>query len=290
MRSFNLKSLLLIPIGIGLIFTMFINGWILLTGSNLIHLEYLNFYNRSAIEEYPSYFTIVMYFTAVLQLTASVLLSISFIQKEFTSDKNATFFKWGIFLCILSVVLYGYMVRVLSNHGAAASLYFYAVLLYFCLSYTERRKTNLNSGLFTKIKTLPIYFMLFYTMGFPGWQKIVNSEKVMGNYKQLFSDSFLSKMPGGIEPLIYFLGILEITVPVLLVISLVKKEFLPGKSMYFTSLSLIVSVSTFIILSFGLSVVMNYPGASNLVFYAIFTLALYVYISDTKNKTKSLTL
>lgn len=289
MHSLNLRSLIIIPVGVGLIFTMVINGWTLLTGGDPTHLEYLNYYNRTNIDQYPSYYTILLYLTAILQLIAPIFLIIALVQLEFLVDKNAMFFKWGIFLSILSVALYGFMVRLLSNHGASATMYFYVVNLYLCLWFVEHRDNNLNQKIFNKIKILPIYFMLFYTMGFPGWQKIVNSSDVMEGYIKVFSNSFLSRIPGGIEPFIYFLGILEITVPILLIISLVKKEFLLNRSTLLLDWSLFLSVCTFMILSFGLGVVLNYPGSTNLIFYAVFTLGLYVYISNSKsNASKAL--
>lgn len=282
LKALNSHSVIILPIYVGLIFTMFINGWTLLTGDNSIHLEYLNIYNRTPLSGYPDYYTIVFYTIAVLQLIVPFLLLFSLFKKELSKKGNANYFKWAILVAILSVTLYGYMVRVSSNHGGAATLFFYAVLLYFLLWLMEKRDININSNLFNSIKTLPIYFMLFYTMGFPGWQKLINSTEVMGKYSKMFNDSFLSKLPGGIEPFIYFVGILEILVPVLLVISFAKKEFQKQTSSIFLNFALLVSISTFVMLSFGLSVILNYPGATNLVFYGIFTLGLYYY---SNNKT-----
>ncbi|SHH35798.1 hypothetical protein SAMN05421866_2703 [Chryseobacterium oranimense] len=290
MNSLSLKSLIIIPVGVGLIFTMLINGWTLLTGGDTTHLEYLNYYNRTNVDQYPSYYTILLYLTAVLQLIASVFLAIALIEREFLADKNAKFFKWGIFFSILSVVLYGFMVRLLSNHGASATMYFYVGVLYFCLWYIEQNDNNLNHKIFTRIKILPIYFTIFYTMGFPGWQKIVNSTEVMGGYIKLFSNSFLSKIPGGIEPFIYFLGILEISVPILLILSLIKKEFLLNIPTQFLDWSIFISVCTFVMLSLGLGVVLNYPGSTNLIFYAVFTMGLYSYICTSKRAIKTCSL
>ncbi|WP_312313829.1 hypothetical protein [Empedobacter brevis] len=284
MNNLMIKRVMMLPIGAGLIFTMMMNGWELLTATEEIHLAYLNNYNRTMVKDFPAYFTILLYLTAILQLVAAVFLIISLSKREFLENRNASFFKWGLFFSILSVTLYGLMVRLLSNHTAAANLYFYVGLLYFCLWYVEHRESKVNSEVFIKIKILPIYFMLFYTMGFPGWQKIMNSVEVMGRYTDLFHDSFLSNLPGGIEPFIYLLGVLELSVAIMLILSLIKREFLLSKSTQFLDLSLLVSVATFIMLSFGLGFIFNYPGATNLVFYAIFTLGLYAYISETRKQ------
>lgn len=288
MKTLNIKSLLLIPIEVGLIFTMFINGLILLIGGNATHLEYLNHYNRTPIDYYPSYFTLLLYITAVLQVIGAGLLCFSFVKREFLKITNPQFIKWGIFLGILSITIYGFMVRVISNHGAAANLYFYLGLLYFYLWFIEQDKERLNTVVFNKIKTIPIFVTLFYTMGFPGWQKIFNSQEVMGNYIKIFSSSFFSKLPGGIEPFIYLLGVIEISVPILLLISIVKKEFLLNQQTHFLDLSFLVSVTTFIMLCFGLSVILNYPGATNLVFYSLVTLGLYTYVAWAKTSVNVL--
>ncbi|SMO59511.1 hypothetical protein SAMN06265379_103204 [Saccharicrinis carchari] len=170
------------------------------------------------------------------------------------------------------------MLRLLSNHGGSANLFFFVSLLYFLLWWLERQSSNNSLKLFNHIRILPLYFMLFYTMGFPGWEKIMNSAQVMGRYINLFSNSFLSKLPGGINPFIYFLGLMELSVPILLVVSLIKSEFSLKKYPFYLILAIYITIITFVMLCFGLSVILNFPGATNLVFYSIFTLGLYYYV------------
>lgn len=279
----NISSIILIPISMVLIFSMFINGLTVIIGGAPAHLEYLNFYNRSMLDSYPTSYSMLFYVTGILQLIGSVVILISLLRKEYLESKNALIFKWGVLTCIFSVVIYGFMVRQISNHGAAANLYFYACLLYLCLWTVEKRKVNIVTRKFFYLKVIPIYLILAYTMGFPGFQKLFNPEKVMGNYVNLFKDSFLSKLPGGIEPTIYFLGIIEIAVPVLILISLIRREFVPGSNNIFLQFSILTSICTFIMLCFGLSLIMNYQGATNLVFYAIFTLGLFYYVCTDGN-------
>ncbi len=283
MNALKLKTVVDLPIRIGLIFTMLINGAALLTGEHDMHLEYLNQYNRTPVLDYPPYFTTLLYGSSILQLMASGFLIISLVKMVFFPGKDLRFFVWGVFFAILSLTLYGFMVRLLSNHGASATLYFYIALLYLYIGSFKMPEDNPSLLIFSKVKLLPIYFTLFYTMGFPGWQKVFNSSTVMDRYVSLFKDSFLANIWGGIEPIIYFLGVFELSVPLLLVVSLIKREFmLKNPATPFLEWALYISISTFIMLCFGLSVVLNYSGSTNLMFYAILTFGLYVYIHTEK--------
>ncbi|PIF47519.1 hypothetical protein CLU96_4577 [Chryseobacterium sp. 52] len=284
MTALKQNKFITFPIYIGLIFTLFINGWNLLLGEKLIFLKYLNIYNITPIESYPSYFEILLQLTGIAQLLASLTIFFALVRKEFFPNHPSFILKYGVLLAIFSITLFGFMVRISSNHGGAANLYFYMVLLYFLLWYIEKQSSDNNQNIFNNIKLLPIYFSVFYTMGFPGWQKIINPYEVMGKYIKMFDGSFLSKLPGGTQPLIYFLGAMETAVVVLLIVSLVKREFLYRIECTFLNFALLISMITFVMLSFGLGILTNYPGSTNLIFYAILTLGLYAYISYTSQK------
>lgn len=284
----SVSKLIVVPIVVGLILTMLINGIALISGGSEAVGMFMNFYNRAKIENLPLYSTPTLLIVSVLQIASALLLVVSLIKREFIFSKETNNLKWGVFIGILSVVLYGFAVRMISNHQAAANLFFYTGLLYLLLWYIEKNSSSAQS-LFEKIKTLPIFFTLFYTMGQPGIQKLFNAVQVIPRYEAMFKDSFLVQLPGGISPFIYILGILEIAVPILLAIGIVKFEFLPTKNKVFLSLAILVSALTFIMLSFGLTVLINYPGATNLIFYAIFCLFFYEYCvvkSDENNTTR----
>lgn len=281
----NFRSLIITPVLIGLIFTMLINGWQLLTGDREIFISYINIYNNKTIDSYPAYFEILFYTIGILQMIASLLFCYALITKEFVKDKQATYLKWALLLSIFSITVFGYMLRVTSNHSGAAFLFFYLVFLYFLLAFIEMQSSKHIHHIFDRIKLIPIYIVLFYTMGYPGYQKVFNSSEVIDGYVKLFQDSFLSKLPGGIPPFIYFLGTLEILVPTLLLISLFKKEHVKQKQPLFLDLSFLITIITFILLSFGLNVLLNYSGSTNLIFYAILTFGLYLY-STNQFKTK----
>ena len=124
-------------------------------------------------------------------------------------------------------------------------------------------------------------------MGQPGFQKLFNSSKVMGQYVSMFQDSFLAQLPGGIPPFIYLLGLLEFSVPLLLLVSAVKREWLPSRPQTFFSWAMLISITTFIMLAFGLGVLLNFPGSTNLIFYAIISLGFYTYTQANKEKRGS---
>lgn len=274
-----MRSIIAVPILIGMIFTMFINGWQLLAGGHDTFLTYINFYNSVTLERYPSYFSVLFYLTGIIQISAALLFVYALIKREFLANKPSLYLKWAILLAIFSVMLFGFMLRFAGNSHGAANLYFYTAMLYFLLAFVEQNSSENTHLLFNRLKILPIYALLFYTMGFAGWQKLVDSSEVIARYVIMFSDTFIAKLPGGTAFFIYMLGSFELIVPVLLIISLVKREFLLEKRPLFLNLALLLSMTLFIMLCFGLTVLLNYPGATNLIFYAILTLGLYAYVS-----------
>lgn len=286
LKENSIQYLITIPIYIGLIFTMLINGWNLLTGGETVFLKYLSIYNSLPLENYPSYFMILFYLIGVVQVVVALILAYALSKREFLGKRPSTNLKWGLILAIFSVSIFGFMVRIVSNHSGAANLYFYMTLLFFLLWYVEKQSLDNDLSIFNRVKLLPIYFSVFYTMGFPGWQKIVNTSEVMGKYVKMFSESFLAKLPGGIEPLIYFLGAMEIAVTIILILSLVKMEFWHMTRFSRLNTALLISIVTFIMLSFGLSILVNYPGSANLILYSISTFGLYLYITQQTKEIK----
>lgn len=284
MNKVSVAKFITLPVIVGLVLSMGINGFYLIQGDAEVVSAYMNFYNRQPVTELPSYATCTLVVTGVLQLIAAFALVVSAVRREFMLEGKAPFLKWGILAGIVGLLLYGFATRMISNHQAAANLFFYTGLLYFFLWYVERATRGAEGlRLFGAVKVLPIIFMMGYTMGQPGFQKIFNTDAVMGGYVRMFDGSFLAALPGGIPPFIYLLGVLEIVVPVLLLVSVVRREFLPssGGTMFF-DLAMLVSITTFVMLSFGLGVLLNFPGATNLVFYALFTLGMYAYVQASR--------
>ncbi|WP_443943992.1 hypothetical protein ACJVDH_13800 [Pedobacter sp. AW1-32] len=287
-QQYTFNHLIFLPIYLVLILVSLVNGFNLISSDSVTQLAYINIYGfKPAIPIVSSLFKILLYSVGGFQLLAVLILFYSLITGEFKLNKPKTFLKWGLLTVIISVLIHGYIVRVISNHPASAGLYFHLVILYIVLAYTEFIENKASKDTFyDKIKLLPIYIGVFYTMGFPGWQKIVNGDVVVGKYIIMFKDSFLAQLPGGIKPFIYFLGILELTATIMLLISFVRGEFLLKRPAIWLKGALFLSVLTFIFLCFGLSVLIVYQGATNLLFYSLFTLVLYIYVDRNSLKSK----
>ncbi len=277
----KISDLFVLPIAVCLILSMGINGIQLIQANPETVIKFMHFYSRDIQTELPFYSNAIMWLTGFLMVAAVAVLFWATIKGEFLPDNKSMALKWGILIGIFSLTTYGFAVRMISNHQAAANLFFYVGLLYLLLWYVERHAKP-NAGIFDNVKLLPIFLTLLYTMGQPGFQKIFNSSAVIPYYVQMFEGSILAKMPGGIPPFIYFLGVVEFSVPLILIISLAKGEFLRANPKPFFSVAVLIAIATFVMLNFGLSILTNYPGATNLVFYAIFTLWFYYYATMQK--------
>jgi len=279
-QQYTFNHLIFLPIYLALILVSLVNGIYLISSDSVTQLAYINIYGfKPGIPIVSSLFEVLLYSVGGFQLLAVLILFYSLLTGEFKLNKPKTFLKWGLLSVIISVLIHGYIVRVISNHPASAGLFFYLVILYIVLAYTESVENKASKDTFyDKIKLLPIYIGVFYTMGFPGWQKILNGDVVVGKYIMMFKDSFLAQLPGGIKPFIYFLGILELTVPIILLISFVRGEFLLRRPAIWLKGALFLSMLTFIFLCFGLSILVVFQGATNLLFYSLFTLVLYIYV------------
>ena len=125
---------------------------------------------------------------------------------------------------------------------------------------------------------LPIYVVLVYTMGLPGWAKIFSHDQVIGRYVPMFADTFIDKI-FGTSLMIYLLGIMEVVVVIFLVPSLAKLEFLYHKPKIWLKASLFTAMITFMSLGFGLRLVSNHDGAANQYYYFGVTFFFYCWVS-----------
>lgn len=138
----------------------------------------------------------------------------------------------------------------------------------------------------SNIQWLPLYAVLGYTMGLPGYLKIFEHDRVIGNYTQMFQDTFIHQFPGT-SFMMYVIGVMEILVPVLLLVSIVKKEFLVGYAKTWLLAANILTLVTYAVLGFGMRFIENHPGAANLYFYFMLTLIVYLWIQKVeKEETK----
>lgn len=285
MIKLQVKQIVILPILVGLMISMGINGYLMVQGQDAYVNLFMNFYSNRPVSEIPDYATPILVCAGALQLAALLLLLAALVRREFLSEAKNTCLKWSLLLEASAIAGYGFLLRMVSNHAGAANLFFFLGLVYLVLWVVEKRANNqTHNTVFEKVKLLPIILTMCYTMGQPGWNKLFNTSEVMGNYVRMFQESFLASLPGGIPPFIYLLGVCEVAVPLLMLMALVRREFLPLQNRTFLSWAMLVSMTTFIMLAFGLSVLVNYPGATNLIFYAIISLGLWLYMNPLEEK------
>lgn len=283
MTQTQIKSIFLVPLLIGLIFLYGFNAIMVLFDSNYTIQLFLDLEVEKA-GTVGFLGVMCIYTSALIALFSISFIIVGLLKKEFIPhSKSSTFLVWGVFSAITSMVLYGLSVNLVGNHSLAAKLFFFSMLLFMLIWYIESN-TPAKCSFFDKVKLLPIYLLLIYTMGLPGFKKLFHSSTVMGSYVEMFGGSILSKLPGGVPPLIYLLGALEIIVALLLIISIIRIEFTPNKDRIYLRYGLFVMVTTFIMLSFGMVTLLNFQKALELLMYAIFTTFFYAYIESENSK------
>lgn len=134
------------------------------------------------------------------------------------------------------------------------------------------------------IRYVAIYLMFGLTMG------LSSIEKVMGSAPQWFIDQFQDSLVGslpGIEVAWRLVGLLEIAVAVLIIISVAKAEFKVESTKPWLKTSLGVAAITFVILSVGQRISSEFSGAASLFFYFGATMAtLLVVFHDERKSTR----
>ncbi len=257
---------------------VFAHGLSLLSGDSPRLLEYQNVVSKEPKEVILTNSTLVFRLMGILFGISGILFLASLVKKEFRKISNATLLKWALFAAILSGSIYGGLMRVISNQQGAALLFFFTMLLFLILGIVEKQSIRADT-FFNSIMLLPFYAVLLYTMALPGWAKLFGGHQVIDRYVNMFKNSFIAALPGGTPLAIYGLGILELTVPVLLIISLLKGEFRRAESKPWLNYALLLCIFTFMLLCFGLAVLFNFAGSVNLVFYPLFTFLMLVYVN-----------
>lgn len=257
-----------------------IHSYGLLFGDGDRLLSYLNFLAKEPKKDLTSLYSILLRSVSVMGFISAGLFLLSLIKEIFQVGSQYKFLQYAIFMAIITTVLYGALVRIYSNQQAAANLFFFSSLLYLFFDWLNNRVEQPISFL-KNIYLLPWYAMLFYTMGVPGWAKIFGGSTVQIRYTEMFKNNFIASLPGGTSAMIILLGILELAVPILICISLVKREFLGG-TQFWLKLAMGITILTFTMLSFGLAILFNFAGSSNLIFYSIFTFLMFMLISGNK--------
>lgn len=275
----QVKQLLLLPIVLGLMISLGYNGLLMLQAKTEHVALFMNLLNPRPLETFATSVYDVLRVAGILQLLSFVLLGVSLVKREFLLDGKTYFLKWGVMVMAFAVTTYGFALRAAANHTGAANLFYLLGMLYFVLWFVERRSPKFQNETFERIKLLPLIVTMAYTLGLPGWSKIFNASQSMGVYVGMFKDTFLATLPGGIPPFMYLLGALELVVLTLLLAGLFKGEFLPKRQRTLLSWAMLLGILTFVMLSFGMAVLVNYAGLMSLVFYAVISLGFWAYLS-----------
>ncbi|HTR75306.1 MAG TPA: hypothetical protein VMH33_08630 [Solirubrobacterales bacterium] len=112
-----------------------------------------------------------------------------------------------------------------------------------------------------------IYLLLGILFFYAGKEKIIDGHGAPPPIAKQFSGTFLDTIPG-IDAAWTILGILESLIFILVVISLVRLEFLPNRRKSFLLCALGLAVFTFSILAMGQNVVGENEGVAELFTYA----------------------
>jgi hypothetical protein len=112
-----------------------------------------------------------------------------------------------------------------------------------------------------------IYFLVGVLFFYAGKEKIFDGLGAPAGIEKQFSGTFLETIPG-VDAAWTILGILELGVFVLTVISLVTLEFMPNRRKPFLLSALALAIFTFSILAIGQNVVGENSGVAELFLYA----------------------
>ncbi len=282
----NLTVISVVLIALLLCAYAFAHGFGMLSDDEARLLGYQNVVSKEPNEIISSGVMLSFRIVGLLFIISGILFLASFANREFRNISNAAVLKWALFSVILAGTVYGGIMRVVSNQQGAALLFFFTMLLFLILGIVEGKPAGTHT-FFSSIKLLPVYAVLLYTMGIPGWAKIFGGRQAIDRYVNMFKDSFVAGLPGGTTLIIYLLGVLELAVPLLLIISLLKGEFRKSGPKPWLNYALVLSIFTFTILCFGLAILFNFGGSTNLVFYPIFTLLVLVYLNPAQDQPAS---
>lgn len=269
------------------LFFMGLNAWNLLDTSHEGLLAYLNLASREPVTRLTDMHILLLRVIGVVNALAVVILMLAVLKLEvFQLNGRLTFLRWGLFAVLVSLVLFGGLLRIVSNQQGAALLFFATSLLYLLIENCASGQVPVDEKRWARLINLPLYLMLFYTMGLPGYAKLFNAPSVLPRYEKMFSGSIIAHMPGGTSVMIQVMGIMELVVALLILFSLLKGEFKLYESKKYLRSALLLAIVTFSMLCFGLLVINNYQGALNLVFYAVFTFLLLLLTYKWRHETQ----
>jgi hypothetical protein len=119
-----------------------------------------------------------------------------------------------------------------------------------------------------------IYLLLGVLFFYAGKEKIIDGHGAPPPIAKQFSGTFLDTIPG-IDAAWTILGILESLVFVLVLVSLVRLEFMPDRRKSFLLVAMALAIFTFSILAMGENVTGENSGVASLFLYAAATGVLF---------------
>lgn len=115
-----------------------------------------------------------------------------------------------------------------------------------------------------------VYILLGVLFFYSGKEKIIDGTGAPPPIEKQFSGTFLETIPG-VDAAWTILGLLELAVFVLVVVSLVRLEFMPDRRKTFLLCAAALAIFTFSILAMGQNVVGEHTGVAELYIYAAAT-------------------
>ncbi len=122
-----------------------------------------------------------------------------------------------------------------------------------------------------------IYFLVGVLFFYGGKEKIFDGGGAPAGIEKQFAGTFLDTIPG-IDAAWTILGILELAIFVLVIVSLITLEFMPNRRKPFLLSGLALSIFTFSILAIGQNVTGEHEGVEGLFLYSGATGVLFFLV------------
>jgi hypothetical protein len=128
------------------------------------------------------------------------------------------------------------------------------------------------------LTVIGVYFLVGVLFFYSGKSKLFDDNgKAPAGIKQQFSSTFVGHFPG-VDFLWATLGVLEFGIFVLMVLSLLRGEFLMGRSKSILMVALALALVTFACLSFGQTSTGNNGGSASLYSYFGSTAIIFILV------------
>lgn len=131
---------------------------------------------------------------------------------------------------------------------------------------TSDQKMRWEDGVVYALTLAGIYLSLGVLFFYSGKEKIIDGDGAPPPIEKQFSGTFLETIPG-VDAAWTILGLLELAVFVLVVVSLVRLEFMPDRRKTFLLCALALAIFAFSILAMGQNVVGEHTGVAELFLY-----------------------